>query len=220
MALTYDSAECVLELQTKESVRSAVVAGWRRVGDACLPQPSPHTPGAPAPSTPSYMLHTFPPLPPINIHSTATSSNNPPTLNLTTNTDKTRDLEEQWVIHLKTRSCIGGHPPSSSLSAVNGCAEIRSHPNGMRSLSLAWVLTQSTSSRARGAAFDVTVHAEAAQWDTAYDLPAMPELRFRDMVWLCRCRPWASAFGYCDLHRPGALCSTAQRVPSGGSQIL
>ena len=28
MALTYDSAECVLELQTKESVRSAVVAGW------------------------------------------------------------------------------------------------------------------------------------------------------------------------------------------------
>ena len=40
MALTYDSAECVLELQTKEAVRAAVAAGWRRVGDACLPQPA------------------------------------------------------------------------------------------------------------------------------------------------------------------------------------
>ena len=103
MALTYDSAECVLELQTKEAVRTAVVAGWRRVGNACLPQPSPHTPGAPAPSTPSYMLPTFPPQPPLHLHSTATSSNQPPTPNLTTNTNKTTDVEEQWVIHLKTQ---------------------------------------------------------------------------------------------------------------------
>ena len=55
MSQVYDAAECVKELQTKERVRQAVVAGWRRSAAACLPPPAPMTPawgGQPAPSTP------------------------------------------------------------------------------------------------------------------------------------------------------------------------
>ena len=55
MSQVYDAADCVKELQTKERVRQAVVAGWRRSEAACLPPPAPVTPawgGQPAPLTP------------------------------------------------------------------------------------------------------------------------------------------------------------------------
>ena len=44
MALTYDSANCVLKLSTKECVRAAVAGGWRRVSAASLPNPAPMAP--------------------------------------------------------------------------------------------------------------------------------------------------------------------------------
>ena len=77
MIRTYDASDCVKELQTKERVRQAVVAGWRRAESACLPPPAPQTPasaglfapctpglvGMPAPSTPG-----LPPLPSSTVH--------------------------------------------------------------------------------------------------------------------------------------------------------
>jgi len=41
MVKTYDSADCVAELRSKETVRRAVASGWRRVSSACLPLPAP-----------------------------------------------------------------------------------------------------------------------------------------------------------------------------------
>ena len=58
MSQVYDAADCVKELQTKERVRQAVVAGWRRAAASCLPSPAPMTPawsGMPAPSTPGVV---------------------------------------------------------------------------------------------------------------------------------------------------------------------
>ena len=38
---TYDSADCIVELASKEHVRSAMQGGWRCVSSACLPTPAP-----------------------------------------------------------------------------------------------------------------------------------------------------------------------------------
>ena len=48
MIRTYDSADCVHELKSKEKVRVAVEMGWRGVSAACLPMPAPI---GPVPST-------------------------------------------------------------------------------------------------------------------------------------------------------------------------
>ena len=41
MCRTYDSADCVVELTSKEQVRSAVQGGWQCVASSCLPSLAP-----------------------------------------------------------------------------------------------------------------------------------------------------------------------------------
>ena len=109
MALTYDSAECVLELSTKENVRLAVAAGWRRVDAACLPNPVPGTPAflgaAPCTPVPAVVTASCPPSPcgwEVRTEAASSSCTAAPTT-CTPSSGSTGSASTSWVINMKTQ---------------------------------------------------------------------------------------------------------------------
>ena len=104
MVRTYDSASCVHELQAKEKVRVVVELGWRRVSSACLPRPSPCTPGpaqVTAPTTPGAFAAPSTPAVELTGASSSSTCGRPP-LAVLAQCSEDKDDTHTYVMDLTT----------------------------------------------------------------------------------------------------------------------